>query len=144
MIVVLKMAELMHDDVLYAMHGYIELLFLRILTFLYENRDTAANIVNYVYTRFLGRDVAAIANPKTIRRVIEILDEETGDKDRYGLAEDMIYDRLASSVDSTGLSPKIQVLNKGNWLRFGRGIVLAPSIPFPALKSTSLIPSARA
>ena len=49
--------------------------------------------------RLLGRDLVAISNPKTIKRLIEILDEETGDRDRYVLAEDMIDDRSAFSAE---------------------------------------------
>lgn len=39
--------------------------------------------------RLLGRDIAAILNPKTAKTILEILDRETGKQDRYRLIEDM-------------------------------------------------------
>lgn len=39
--------------------------------------------------RLLGRDIAAILNPKTGKTILEILDRETGKQDRYRLIEDM-------------------------------------------------------
>jgi len=39
--------------------------------------------------RLLGRDIAAILNPKTAKIILEILDRETGKQDRYRLIEDM-------------------------------------------------------
>ena len=39
--------------------------------------------------RLLGRDIAAILNPKTAKIIFEILDRETGKQDRYRLIEDM-------------------------------------------------------
>jgi len=51
---------------------------------------------------------------------------------------------ITRRANRTGLSPKIQLLNKVNCPICEGGIALAPRIPFPALESTSLIPSARA
>jgi predicted nucleotidyltransferase len=42
-----------------------------------------------VSARLLGRDIAAILNPGTIKTILEILDRETGDQDRYRLIKDM-------------------------------------------------------
>jgi predicted nucleotidyltransferase len=39
--------------------------------------------------RLLGRDIAAILNPKTAKTILEILNRETGKQDRYRLIEDM-------------------------------------------------------
>ena len=39
--------------------------------------------------RLLGRDIAAIATPESKRKILEILDKETGDKNRYKLVEKM-------------------------------------------------------
>ena len=44
----------------------------------------------------------------------------------------------------TGVSPKIQVLNKASWPRLSCKAVWAPTIPLPARESTSLMPSASA
>lgn len=40
--------------------------------------------------RLLGRDIAAILNPKTAKTVLEILNQETGEQNRYRLVEDMM------------------------------------------------------
>lgn len=40
--------------------------------------------------RLLGRDIVAILQPKTKNTVLEILNHETGEKDRYRLVEDII------------------------------------------------------
>ena len=40
--------------------------------------------------RLLGRDIAEILNPKIAKILLEILDRETGDQDRYRLVEDMM------------------------------------------------------
>jgi predicted nucleotidyltransferase len=39
--------------------------------------------------RLLGRDIRAIATPESKRKILEILEQETGDKDRYKLVEEM-------------------------------------------------------
>ena len=39
--------------------------------------------------RLLGRDMAAMSNPKTLETIIEILDQETGDQSLYRLIQDM-------------------------------------------------------
>lgn len=50
-------------------------------------------------SRLLGRDIAAIAIPNTKRKVIKILDQETGEKARYGLVEAMINSTHEYSSD---------------------------------------------
>ena len=39
--------------------------------------------------RLLGRDIAAILNPKTAKTILKILNRETGKQDHYRLIEDM-------------------------------------------------------
>ena len=38
----------------------------------------------------MGRDMAAIAIPESKKRLVEILEQETGEKVRYKFVEDMI------------------------------------------------------
>jgi predicted nucleotidyltransferase len=49
--------------------------------------------------RLLGRDIAKIAIPESKNKIIEVLDAETGDLERYRLVEDMIDTYHESSHD---------------------------------------------
>lgn len=49
--------------------------------------------------RLLGRDIAKITIPESKNKIIEILDAETGEKERYRLVEDMIDTYTESSHD---------------------------------------------
>ena len=49
--------------------------------------------------RLLGRDISAIANPETRKRLLKILESETGERDRYRLVENMIDISAGASSD---------------------------------------------
>lgn len=57
--------------------------------------------------RLLGRDIAAISNMRTIGTVLEILEKETGERDRYRLVEDM---RDISSALDNDFDQNLQLL----------------------------------
>jgi predicted nucleotidyltransferase len=49
--------------------------------------------------RLLGRDISAIANPETKKRLLKILEKESGEKDYYRLVGDMIDSNLPDTSD---------------------------------------------
>jgi len=49
--------------------------------------------------RLLGRDISAMARPKTRERLLYILERETGEKDRYRLVEEMMDAYVPSLSD---------------------------------------------
>jgi len=59
--------------------------------------------------RLLGRDIATIANPKTTETVLEILNRETGEQDRYRLVEDMLR---SGSPFNDDFDEKLQLLEE--------------------------------
>ncbi len=59
--------------------------------------------------RLLGRDIAVILRSETTKTVLEILNRETGEKDRYRLVEDMM-DR--SGVVNDNFDEKLQLLEE--------------------------------
>jgi len=63
--------------------------------------------------RMLGRDIAVIAVPDTKRKVEEILERETGEKERYRLVEDMIDISLESSSDFEEYLESLEQLKLG-------------------------------
>lgn len=63
--------------------------------------------------RLLGRDIAAIIQPKTKNIVLEILNRETGERDRYRLVEDMMKSRAALKDDFDELLQLLEELKSG-------------------------------
>ena len=59
--------------------------------------------------RLLGRDIASILSPNTTKTILEILDRETGDQDRYRLIEDM---REAPGGFSSNFEENLQLLEE--------------------------------
>jgi predicted nucleotidyltransferase len=59
--------------------------------------------------RLLGRDIAVILRSETTKTVLEILNRETGEKDRYRLVEDMM-DR--SGVVNDNFDENLQLLEE--------------------------------
>ncbi|MHB1688649.1 MAG: nucleotidyl transferase AbiEii/AbiGii toxin family protein [Ignavibacteriaceae bacterium] len=63
-----------------------------------EESDLVDDNFDFTLTgaRLLGRDIAAIFEKRTLDFVINILDKETGEQDRYRLAEDMLRSKVFS------------------------------------------------
>jgi len=59
--------------------------------------------------RLLGRDMAAMVKPTTKKVVIEVLDRETGEQDRYRLIEDMVR---GSAISTEGFEELLQLLEE--------------------------------
>lgn len=57
--------------------------------------------------RLLGRDIAAILHPNTAKALLEILNRETGEQDRYRLVEDMMESGATANND---FDDKLQLL----------------------------------
>jgi len=49
--------------------------------------------------RLLGRDIAKLLNPTTKKGILDILEKETGDQDRYRLIEDMMRSDIGKISD---------------------------------------------
>lgn len=63
--------------------------------------------------RLLGRDMAALASPKTIEEIRMILAEETGARDRYRLVEQMMKGRSVLRDSFDELLDKVEKLKQG-------------------------------
>ncbi|MBW2653158.1 MAG: hypothetical protein JRC57_08775, partial [Deltaproteobacteria bacterium] len=76
-----------------------------------EERDLVGEDFDYTRAsaRLLGRDIATIANPKTTETVLEILNRETGEQDRYRLVEDMLR---SGSPFNDDFDEKLQLLEE--------------------------------
>ena len=59
--------------------------------------------------RLLGRDIAAILHPNTAKALLEILNRETGEQDRYRLVEDMMESSASFKND---FDEKLQLLEE--------------------------------
>jgi len=75
---------------------------------------------DYVYagSRLLGRDIANILTPETKKEVLEILNNETGEQNRYRLIEDMIRSIIGRSNDFKYLLDLLEELKLGILERF--------------------------
>ena len=104
------------DDLAFIMRNYIdagnnERLFS-------SDKDLIDNQEDFDYesasARLLGRDMAAISQPKTATIVLDILNRETGKQDRYRLVEDMLRNRRRSYIgDLDDMLHLVEELKKG-------------------------------
>lgn len=83
------------QDLLYLMKKYLDT---GNIERLYEEDKNISNEKDFDYekasARLLGRDIARIASEETLRKIIEILDEETNKESKYDLVNDMTVSRL--------------------------------------------------
>ena len=63
--------------------------------------------------RLLGRDIAKILITETKVEVISILNQETGDQDRYRLIEDMLRSDIGRNTDFENILSLLEDLKKG-------------------------------
>lgn len=63
--------------------------------------------------RLLGRDMAKILNPATRKEILNILEKETGEQDRYRLIEDMMRSDLGKSSDFYSILSFLEELKTG-------------------------------
>lgn len=82
-----------------------------------SDKDLIDNQEDFDYerasARLLGRDMAAISQPKTARIVLVILNRETGKQDRYRLVEDMLRNSRSYSGDFEDMLHLLEELKKG-------------------------------
>jgi predicted nucleotidyltransferase len=103
------------DDLAFIMRNYIdagndERLFS-------SDKDLIHNQEDFDYesasARLLGRDMAAISQPKTATIVLAILNRETGKQDRYRLVEDMLRNSRSYIGDLDDMLHLVEELKKG-------------------------------
>jgi predicted nucleotidyltransferase len=63
--------------------------------------------------RLLGRDMAKILNPATKKEMLDILEKETGEQDRYRLIEDMIRSDMGKTSDFYSILNFLEELRLG-------------------------------
>jgi len=63
--------------------------------------------------RLLGRDMAKILNPATKKEILDILEKETGEQDRYRLIEDMIRSDMGKTSDFYSILNFLEELKSG-------------------------------
>jgi len=63
--------------------------------------------------RLLGRDIAKILNPATKKGILDILEKETGEQDRYRLIEDMMRSDMGEISDFDSISNLLEELKSG-------------------------------
>jgi predicted nucleotidyltransferase len=63
--------------------------------------------------RLLGRDIARISNRETLERIMEILEEETGDQSRYNLVADMLSGYSMQETEFEEILYRLSKLNEG-------------------------------
>ena len=63
--------------------------------------------------RLLGRDIAKILNPATKKGILDILEKETGEQDRYRLIEDMIRSDMGKTSDFYSILNFLEELKSG-------------------------------
>ncbi len=63
--------------------------------------------------RLLGRDIAKVLNPATKKEVLDILEKETGEQDRYRLIEDMMRSDIGSISDFDNILSLLEELKTG-------------------------------
>ena len=63
--------------------------------------------------RLLGRDIAKFLNPATKKEVLDILEKETGEQDRYRLIEDMMRSDIGSISDFDNILSLLEELKTG-------------------------------
>jgi predicted nucleotidyltransferase len=92
------------EDLSFIMHNYLdagndECLFEEEIDIIEKINESGGFDYLKAGARLLGRDIAKIAIPESKNKIIEILDAETGKKERYKLVEDMIDTYYESSRD---------------------------------------------
>jgi len=63
--------------------------------------------------RLLGRDIAKISNPQTLKTIKEILEDETGEQSRYRLVEDMVSGTFMYSDQFDEILNYVEKLKEG-------------------------------
>lgn len=63
--------------------------------------------------RLLGRDIAKVLNPATKKEVLDILEKETGEQDRYRLIEDMMRSDIGKISDFDSILSLLEELKSG-------------------------------
>lgn len=63
--------------------------------------------------RLLGRDIAKVLNPATKKEVLDILEKETGEQDRYELIEDMMRSDIGKISDFDSILSLLMELKTG-------------------------------
>jgi predicted nucleotidyltransferase len=63
--------------------------------------------------RLLGRDIAKIIDPKTKKGILDILEKETGEQDRYRLIEDMMKSDIGKISDFESILSLLEELKSG-------------------------------
>ena len=63
--------------------------------------------------RLLGRDIAKVLNPATKKEILDILEKETGEQDRYRLIEDMMRSGIGKISDFDSILSLLMELKTG-------------------------------
>ncbi len=82
------------EDLLFIINNYEKVVFKRLYdeeSSLLEEEDFDLRLAGI---RLFGQDMAKIAHPETLKKVKEILEDETGEQSRYRLVQDMIRGSL--------------------------------------------------
>ena len=67
----------------------------------------------YMSARLLGRDLSVILSKETKERILEILDQETGEQARYPLVEDMLIGTITHPDSFENRLRLLEELKKG-------------------------------